>query len=276
DGFGEERSAIKSGADQVMALAQRISADAAAGTSDLFGGGETTQRLDLRKVNKWTPLETLEEEFSAIGFYLSGHPLDQYASVLEKLGVMSFREFEAATERGVLAGRLAGIVIQARERKSQRGNPFAFAMFSDATGQFEAVMFSETLNAARDHLNPGTPLVLSVEAEREDDTLKLRVQSVEALDAAAARVERSLKLILAPTLSRRAQAEAFRDMAKALAPFNASGVGAARGGSIKVELPVFEGRQIAEVELAGRFDVSPMAAGRLQAIDGVERVDEIK
>ena len=48
-----------------------------------------------------------------------------------------------------MAGRLAGIVVSARERRSQKGNKFAFAMFSEPTGQFEAVIFSETLAASR-------------------------------------------------------------------------------------------------------------------------------
>ena len=127
-------------------------------------------------------MERLEKEFDAVGFFLSGHPLDEYESVLASLGVQSWSEFEAATERGVTAGRLAGIVVSARERKSQRGNKFAFAMFSDPSGQFEAVIFSDTLAQARDLLEPGTPVLLTVEAERDGESVKLRVQHLEALD----------------------------------------------------------------------------------------------
>jgi hypothetical protein len=82
-------------------------------------------------------MEKLSEEFQAIGFYLSGHPLDQYDRVLKKLGIKKFSEFEILVQRGATAGRLAGIVIAARERRSQKGNKFAFATFSDATGQFD-------------------------------------------------------------------------------------------------------------------------------------------
>ena len=55
---------------------------------------------------------------------------DRIASGLQKLGVKRYVDFEALTERGSCEGRLAGIVISARERKSQRGNKFAFAVFS--------------------------------------------------------------------------------------------------------------------------------------------------
>ena len=78
----------------------------------------------------------------------------------------SSRRWPSAAPR---AGRLAGIVISARERRSQKGNKFAFAMFSDTTGQFEAVIFSDTLAARGSLLEPGTPVLLMVEAERDGE-----------------------------------------------------------------------------------------------------------
>ena len=123
-------------------------------SSDLFGGGGGPggggrAQIDMRPVKAWPPMERLQYEFEAVGFFLSGHPLDAYASVLAKLGIQSYAELEARADRGAVAGRLAGIVVSARERRSQKGNKFAFAMFSEPTGQFEAVIFSETLAASR-------------------------------------------------------------------------------------------------------------------------------
>ena len=69
-------------------------------------------------------------------------------------------------------------------------------MFSDPTGQFEAVIFSDTLAQCRDLLEPGTPVLLAVAAERDGDTVKMRVEGIEALDKAAAGVQRGLKLVL--------------------------------------------------------------------------------
>ncbi|MEO1206205.1 MAG: DNA polymerase III subunit alpha [Pseudomonadota bacterium] len=272
DCLGEERSSIKANADQVMALAQRIDSDKTSGTSDLFGGGDTGPTLDLRKAKKWTPLERLEQEFSAIGFYLSGHPLDQYATVLDKLGVRTYTDFELATERGATAGRLAGIVIQARERKSAKGNAFAFAMFSDATGQYEAVIFSDTLTNARELLVPGTPVVVSVEAERDGDTLKMRVQSVESLDGAASRLERGLRLVLAPEKMTKNTEAIYADIKAALTRPSEKG---GRGGSVTLLLPVPEHAKQIEFKIPGRFDVSPNAAGTLAALHGISAVEEV-
>src|SRR5262249_58449531 len=119
-----------------------------------------------------------------------------YGSVLDRLGTLPLPELEARADRGVVAGRLAGMLVSARERRSQKGNKFAFAMFSEPTGQFEAVIFSETLAASRHLLESGTAVLLTVEGERDGDVLKLRVQSIQALDEATQGLQRGLKVVL--------------------------------------------------------------------------------
>ncbi len=270
DGLEPSRALVKANVEGMIALANRQADNAAQGTSDLFGGGGGGgPSLDLKPVKAWTPMERLQEEFDAIGFFLSGHPLDAYETVLKKLGVRRWVEFEAATARGASGGRLAGIVLSARERRSQKGNKFAFAMFSDASGQFEAVIFSDTLNACRDLLEAGTPVVLTVEAERDGDTVKMRVQGLEALDKAAAEIERGLKIVLdAGTLAaRRSCLDEFK------AQLKPGQQGMRKGGEVRLVLPV--GARELELILPGRYDVSPAQAGHLSTVPGVVEVVEI-
>ncbi len=266
DALEPDRALAHGNVDQIMALAQRLASDAASGISDLFGGGTTAApQLDLRPAKPWTPMERLEKELEAIGFFLSGHPLDEYESALATLGAQTWAEFEAATERGVTAGRLAGVVVSARERKSQKGNKFAFAMFSDASGQFEAVIFSDTLAQARDLLEPGTPVLMTVEAEREGDTVKMRVQSLEALDKAAGAVQRGLKLVLggSAVLARRSEIAEIRELLKP------------GRGEIRLVLKLNEKGREVEFAVPGRYEVGPMLKGMLSTVPGVLEVVEL-
>ena len=263
-----DRAIVCANADLVLAAAQRRDADAAAGTNDLFGLGETEPTLALRPAKGWTPLERLENEFASIGFYLSGHPLDQYAMVLEKLGVRRYAEFELATAKGATSARLAAIVVSARERRSAKGNKFAFAMFSDASGQFEAVIFSDTLAAGRDLLQAGTPVLVTVEAERDGDTVKMRVQRLESLDAATAAIDRGLLLRFSPAHIKNADAT-FDELKSYLKPPEPG----ARGGQVRFVLPVKD-REL-EFALPGKYDVSPAQAGILATVRGIEQIQEI-
>jgi DNA polymerase-3 subunit alpha len=250
----------------MLAFANRIATNEAHGTDDLFGGQEKKPKMDVRDVKPWDPMERLQHEFAAVGFFLSGHPLDAYAAVLEKLQVSSYADLEARTERGAAGGRVAGVVVSVRERKSQRGNRYAFAMFSDATGQFEAVIFSEALALSRHLLEPGTPVLLTVEGERDGDTLKLRVQAIESLNAAAQRVQRGLKLIVDANalVANRGSLELLKSLLKP-------------GGSGFVEMHLLVGEAGREclVKLNNRQDVSPAQKGAIATVPGVLEVMEI-
>jgi DNA polymerase-3 subunit alpha len=271
DALEPNRALVYANVEGMMAMANRLAENASLGTSDLFGGGgNAAPTLDLKAAQTWTPMEKLQSEFDAVGFFLSGHPLDQYEKALAKLGVRRFVDFEAAAERGASGGRLAGIVISARERRSQKGNKFAFAMFSDTSGQFEAVIFSDTLNQCRDLLEAGTAVLLSVEGERDGDALKMRVQSLESLDSAVGSLDQGLRVVLdaAAVSSKKAR---LSDIKAHLKP----GQNGRKGGEVRLVLPLGDQAREIEIVLPGRYDVSPNAAGRVSTVPGVVEVVEI-
>ncbi|MBV1696276.1 MAG: DNA polymerase III subunit alpha, partial [Hyphomicrobiales bacterium] len=260
----KNRALVHGNVEQMLALAARLAADAEAGTQDLFGGSGPV-KLDIRPVTMWTPMERLAEEFKAIGFYLSGHPLDEYQSLLPKLAATPFAEFERRAGLTATSGRLAAIVVSARERRSQKGNKFAFAMFSDASGQFEAVIFSETLSASRALLEPGTAVILSVTAEREGETLKMRVEGIEALDRAAANVQRGIRV----TIDERSMVRAKAKLAEVAKHLKTGGK-----GEVVVVFQLDEPRTAATISLGKRFDVSPAVRGAISTVPGVVEVVE--
>jgi DNA polymerase-3 subunit alpha len=213
-------------------------------------------------------METLEKEFEAVGFYLSGHPLDSYASVLDALGVKRRTEFEAEAERGSVSGRLAAVVVSAREKKSQKGNKFAFAMFSDTAGQFEAVIFSDTLAAGRALLEAGTPVLLSVTAERDGESIKMRIETIEALDKAAGGVQRCVRIRLdAGALQNGAQTEMLEALRSQLKPGGKS--------EVRFVLALPEAGREVEIALPRTFDLSPIQRGQISVLPGVTELAEL-
>jgi DNA polymerase-3 subunit alpha len=261
--------------EQMLALSNRLASNAATGMADLFGGALTpatpggqppggAPRLDIRPIKAWPPMERLQYEFDAVGFFLSGHPLDAYAAVLAKLGVTTYAEIEAGAERGTVAGRLAGIVVSARERRSQKGNKFAFAVFSEPTGQFEAVIFSETLAASRHLLEAGTAVLLTVEGERDGEALKLRVQTVQSLDEAANALQRGLKVVL----DGRAVAAGRLDDLKAMLKPGGK-------GTLCLSLALADRDREVEFAMPGRFDISPAQKSAIATVPGVLEVVDI-
>ena len=280
DRMEKNRALVHGNIDQIVDVAGQIQDDAKVGQGGLFTSLDDhrsgTALLKLRPIKAWTPMERLQHEFAAVGFYLSGHPLDEYAAVLTKLGVQRYADFEQKAGFGTSAARLAAIVVSARERRSQKGNKFAFAAFSDATGQFEAVIFSDTLARSRDLLEPGTAVLISIEAEREGDTLKMRVQSLERLDEAAANVQRGLEVVLdaRALMGRQTRIDEIKALLK-------PGPAGAKGGTA-VHLTVevagatgVTGARSIKYALPGRYDISAHDRGELSTVAGVLEVIDI-
>lgn len=265
DAFEASRALVHANVEGMIALANRLSENAALGTRDLFGGGgDAAPTLDLKAAEPWTPMERLQKEFEAVGFFLSGHPLDQYERALAKLGVVRYVDFEAASARGVTAGRLAGIVIAARERRSQKGNKFAFALFSDTSGQYEAVIFSETLARARPLLESGAAVLLNVEGERDGEALKLRVQDLVSLDEAVEQMPRSVRILLDGDVIGRNPA-AVSQLKALLGPGRAEAL-------IELALPGYE--RPVPIMPKGRYELSARTIGRISTLPGVLEVSE--
>ena len=92
--------------------------------------------------------------------------------------MQTWAEFSAAVKRGATAGRLAGTVTARQERKTRTGNKMGVVQFSDVSGQYEAVLFSEGLAQYRDLLEPGSSVVITVSAEDRPEGINLRIQTV--------------------------------------------------------------------------------------------------
>jgi DNA polymerase III subunit alpha len=220
----------------------------------------------------WLPAERLQREYEAVGFFLSGHPLDDYAAALKRLRVQSWTEFARAVKTGVGAGRVAGTVVSRTERRTKSGSKMGIIGLSDPSGHYEAVLFAEGLAQYRDLLEPGTAVLLFLTAEVQGDEVRARIQSVEPLDEAAAKMHRGLRVFLRDAeplagVARRLEASQKRG--------NGDGNGAeAADGEVSMVLLLQNGSEV-EVKLPGRFKVSPQIAGAIKAVSGVVTVEAL-
>ncbi len=234
----------------------------------LFGdAGEDLPEPRLSSEPDWLPAERLAEEFKAIGFYLSGHPLDDYMAPLKRQGVLTLDAVRARAERGPLVAKMAGIVAARQERKSARGNRFAFVQISDPSGAYEVTLFSETLEKSRRYLETGARVVISAEATLEADQLKLLGRSVVPIDAAVAQAGTSgLQVFINDT-------GAVATVANVLQEAAATASGAGRG---PVQLCLMHPDLPGEVDMdLGRdFAISPALKSAINSLEGVLSVQE--
>lgn len=193
DALEPNRKKLFLGLEVMMGEASAKTAERSSNQIGLFGGADQpSQSIRLPDVADWPPMERLKEEFDAIGFFLSAHPLDSYGKSLERLGVTSFGDVMARGQSGNFT--LAGTVVSKKERISQKGNRFAFLSCSDASGAYEVTLFSETLAAAGDLLIAGQAVLIKCTVQFEGESARLTAQSVKALDKLAAQTAAGLRI----------------------------------------------------------------------------------
>ena len=268
DGLEPNRARSFAAVDIVLASAQRAHDNAALGQDELFGGATTKEPLALPVLEPWLPAERLQKEYDAIGFFLTGHPLDDYAAALKRLRVQSWADFARAVKAGAGGGRVAGTVISRTERRTRNGTKMGIIGLSDPSGHYEAVLFAEGLAQYRDLLEPGTAVLLFLTAEVQAEEVRARIQSVEPLDEAAAKMQKGLRVFL--------RNEAPIDgLVRRLEPTGSSRNGTDQSdGEVSMVLMLQNGSEV-EVKLPGRFKVSPQIAGAIKAVAGVVTVEAL-
>ena len=268
DTLDRNRARVFAGLDALVAYSAAIHDAAASDQVSLFGAaGDDLPEPRLPDPEDWLPTERLAGEHAAIGFYLSGHPLDDYLPALRRKGVQTLAEVTQKVQGGAFVARMAGAVSSRQERKSQKGNRFAFVALSDPTGLYEVTMFSDVLDAARPHLETGMNILLQVEATLEADQLKLLCRGVQPLDAAVAAQSSGLRVFV--------EGEAGIASVRSLLARMAEGAPRTARGPIHLCLMAPDLPGEVELILGDDFPVSPQIKGALRSMEGVVTVEEV-
>jgi DNA polymerase-3 subunit alpha len=263
DSLNPNRAQTFAAAEQLLRQASLAAEERESRQVSLFDGIDPSfaPRPALPLVADWPPGERLQHEFAAIGFYLSSHPLDAYAKSLERAGVVRFADLPA----GLAANpsnrfKLAGIVLDKKERTSGRGNRFAFVQMSDPTGTFEVTLFSEILREARALLEPGQQLVVSVDVRSEEESLRLTAQKIEPLDDVVAHAAAGLRVFVG-------EERALSNLKSVIAR--------EAGGRGRITVVLDLAAREVEIALPGGFKVGPQTRIAVKSLPGIIDVHDI-
>ena len=255
DALHGNRAEMMAGAESIL---RHVQAGAEARNSNqhaLFGAEADRPDLKLPQRDDWRQMERLDKEREAFGFFLSAHPLDAYAATLHSQGVITANHLDGMTADECRAPvRMAGIMGSKRERISKSGNKYAFIQLSDATGSYEAVVFSEVLVKSRALMESGEPMLITLEARLEDEQVRLMVSKMMPLDEAVAARLDNLRIELKDGTP--------VDEIKEIIDANGKGNG-------RILLVARSNEHVVEVALAGRYAISPQTLGSVKDVPGV-------
>ena len=178
-----KRAQAPAAAPMLAAMAASAAEDRAGGQGGLFGDSEPAVRAALPQRPEWNQQDLLDEEFKAVGFYLSGHPLDDVLETVDRSRLTLANEIEGkAADRMVL--EMVGVVRRRVEKPARSGGKFAFLTLSDPSGETEIMVMPEMLSDVRERLEPGASVSVRVEVRKRESEIRLSLARVVPLEEA--------------------------------------------------------------------------------------------
>lgn len=267
DSLSSNRQQLLESVDTLLSYSSTLARERESNQVSLFGDAAGDMpKPALRDVRDWPPLERLQNEFSAVGFYLSSHPLEGYAKNLQRMGTVSSANFAQRLGSSYSMLKLAGIVMGVKTRVSDRGK-FAFLTLSDVDGIFEVSIFDETLlSSASDLLVNGQLLLVQAEGKMDEGGSRIIVQGLSPLDEAVLRAQRGEVHIYIDGDSELNELKTLMDGAKSRS----------RQSGVQIKFFVDWGQaERVVVALPENYQLSPSALATIEGIKGVSHIEEM-
>lgn len=261
------RNQLFANIDRIMSYGTASQRDKDSQQVSLFGGAaaEAIPKPQLPQVDEWSSLEKLEHEFSAIGFYLTAHPLSGYKVALDSLKVTSSSAFAEKLDGKFRPVKVAGIVTGRKFKVSDKGR-FAFIQLSDMGGVYEVSVFNEgLLSQHRDNLENGKILLINADAKIDESGTRLIAQTISLFDEALVKHQQAKGAGMFRIIVN--QPEALTTIRSLLGEPNG------RGASVTLSAQL--GRERADISLPGKYTLSPNILDKIRVVKGVLSAEEV-
>ena len=271
DQLDPNRRRVFESLDPLMAWSASVHEARASSQVSLFGeAGDDLPEPRLPNPDDWLPTERLAEEHQAIGFYLSGHPLDDYAVAMKRKNLLTLAELQAKAERdGAAVARVGVLVSGLRDRKSARGTRYFRLNISDPTGQVAGIaLFAEDFDACRRVFDQTSQVVMTLEARFNEGQFDPVARSVAPMEGVVAdAVSAGLRIHVDVEA-------AVASVAGLLSRMVDEGASRNRG---PISFCIADRETGAEVEITAGDDlpVSPQIRGAIKSLPGVMLVEEV-
>jgi DNA polymerase-3 subunit alpha len=262
DGLEANRSRVLDSVPMLTHHANSAAGDRQGGQAGLFAEAEPALRPPLPSPKPWTVQQKLDAEFASIGFYFSGHPLDDILAALDRDRITLIMEIEDRAGEGRPL-EMIGIVRARNDKSGRNGSKFSFLTVSDPTGERDVTVYSEALSQYGDLLRPGKAVALTVSVKQNGEETRLIMDRAIELDSA--RLSRPAGELIV-RLSSGANPAELAGLVRRL-----EGLSDPDRGAILLEVPLEDGRLVT-VRLPQTYTISLRAQRALKDIPGVERV----
>ncbi|MBF0277212.1 MAG: DNA polymerase III subunit alpha [SAR324 cluster bacterium] len=140
----------------------------------------TETQIEFPEVKDWPTKQRLACEKEALGFYVSGHPLDRYESEIKKLAISTYDLREQRRKEGDVVS-LAGIIISSTVRLSRKNEKFSIIKLEDLRGSIEIPIYAKLYEEVKELLSADEPILVTGRVGYRDDEVGLVADKIQLL-----------------------------------------------------------------------------------------------
>jgi len=189
DSMGVKRAQMMASLDKIMDISQALQRDRDNGQISIFhamgsNGAGAVAAIELPQIEEWHEGQRLSYEKEAIGFYITGHPLEKYMKELKYLTNTDTNDIKEKQDEAEVS--IAGIVTVVREINTKKGDRMAFATLEDLNGSLEVILFSDVYKNSISYLGGDVPVIVKGKIDKGEDNVKIIASALYPLEQAKA------------------------------------------------------------------------------------------
>ncbi|MBK7032138.1 MAG: DNA polymerase III subunit alpha [Ignavibacteria bacterium] len=192
------RAQLFSVIDTALHYASQVQDDALSNSGGLFGTEDIERPKEpaLPRMEPWPERDRLRKEREYLSFYISGHPLQEYALAVQSFSTLLLSKLDP--EKTGTQTRLCGLISDIRTRLDKRENTIAFVKVEQYTGSVECIFWSDKYKQFAELLKPDTVVVMMGKCEINGDTVKMVVDEVLSLEQAEKKFSKGYVVCIRP------------------------------------------------------------------------------
>ncbi len=200
DSLGVHRAQLLSILDVAMQRAQSVQRDRQVGQSSLFdlsgaSGGDDSSYAQIPEAIPWSEHQLLAYEKDALGFYISGHPLAQFSSILKLYATATTDVLKEKPDESEV--KIGGVVASMREITTKKGDRMAFVTLEDLKGMADVIVFPELYSKSMEVIKSDQPIFVVGNVDVDEERAKVLASDILLLADVPSRLTKSVHFKLA-------------------------------------------------------------------------------
>ena len=202
DSFGYSRRALLEQIEKIVETVGKAATAKKMVTGSLFGDSDELTKIDieLEHLPEFEAKDILELEKASLGFYVSGHPLDEYREQLDKINYTLSSQIDELEDgsQALFVGKIENIT----EKMSKKGNKFGIATIMDFHGTIELMLFEDRLKELKDDFDLNEPIAFKVRISKDENFTRMNILKIESIkEAKNEKIKTKQKEIVEPPLT---------------------------------------------------------------------------